>query len=229
MDAPRDRALRRRQRPLHEPWRDDRLGRDLAAALEPLSTAQPSERAWERLAARLAADAPVRDRLPRPIVRLVTRLGGRRLLDLPAREVRVRATGLLGAAAMAAISLASVGVLRDAEGGGAIRFAHAAAPVPGLGAYEVAIQPALNPRPVARALPRSAAGSAALQRALQSMRAVRAQRLLEQTANPEARPRHCLEAFPDAYGRRYDAEACRVAPEAPRPGWIRLSDPPQSL
>jgi len=222
MDAPRPR------RP-HEPWRDDRLGRDLAAALEPLSTAQPSERAWARLAARLAADAPVRHRLPRPVVRVLERLGARGLLDLPAREVRVRATGLLGAAAMAAISLASVGVLRDAATGGTARFAQAAPPLPGLGAYEVAIQPALNPRPVARALPSAAAGAPALERALQSVRAVRAQRLLEQADDPDAPPRHCVEAFPDAYGRRFDAEACRIAPEAARPGWIRLSDLPQSL
>jgi len=226
MHEPEHPARNKRSAQAWEPWRDDHLGRRLHEGLAPLRSAQPSEDAWAHVAAQIAADAPLAQRLPRGMAKALALVLGRDALRLPAREVRVRATGLLAAMAMVAVSIASVGVIRS----GAKTFSgalYAAQPLVGLTAPEVAIQPEINPRPLARALPGGVLSEAVL-RALRGVRAQRAQRLLDQNERTLGLPRGCMEAFDDAYGLPFHM-ACHQVPAVYHPAWVGLTDPPQSL
>lgn len=212
-----------------EPWRDDRLGRELREALAPLRAAQPPDDGWTRLAARIAADEPLGDRLPAQARRVVALVLGEGALRMPARDARLRATGLLAATAMVAISIASFGVIRGAGAGPLPGTWPAPQPLAGLTVYEAAIQPSLHPRPVARALPGDGAAES-LVRTLRGVRAWRAQELLERSARSLGVPRRCLEAYRGRFARPAEDIGCRAEPSpGPVPAWVAPAEPPQSL
>ena len=73
-----------------DPWRDDRLGLELEAGLEPLRDAAPDEGGWDRLAAAIEAEQPLARRWPSVATRLAARLFGEQARAWPVRELRLR-------------------------------------------------------------------------------------------------------------------------------------------